>query len=81
MKDIREELKNLGDALATSLGFAVIAVGIGIAIVIVMHSIYCQPPEEGRKRSSSGEAHGHGIAMQLITNPVHKWHPLNVYHR
>ncbi len=81
MKDIRKELRKFGDAVATSLGCAVLAVSVGIAIVIVMHAIYCQPLEEGRERSSSDDQRGHGITVQLITNPVHKWHPLNVYHR
>lgn len=80
MKDIREELKNLGDAVVTSLGFLAIAISVFFIIIIVMHEIYCKPPEESSERPSHGGSRGPGIAVQLITNPVHKWHPLNAHH-
>ena len=81
MKDIREELKNLGDALATSLGFLAIAISVFLIIVIVMREIYCKPPKENSERPSHSGSRGPGIAVQLSTNPTYKWHPSNVYHR
>lgn len=80
MKDIRKELRELGAELATSLGYMVIAVGVAVMIVFIMHEIYCKPPEESSERSSHGGSRGPGIALQLSTNPTYKWHPSNVYH-
>ena len=81
MKDIREELRKLGDALATLLGCAVLAVGVVVVIAIVMRAIYYRPPEERGDGPSRGGSRGPGIAVQLSTNPTYKWHPSNVYHR
>ena len=81
MKDIEKELCKLGDAVATSLSCIVLAAAIFLAIAIVMRSIYCRSPEERGEASSHSQSHGYGINAQLIANPVHKWHPLNVYHR
>ena len=71
MKDIGKEL---GDAVAISLGFIVIEITVFLAVAIIMRAIYCCPPEELGEASSHSRPHGHG-------NLVHKWHPLNVYHR
>ena len=81
MKDIREELKRLGDVVLTSLGFLVIAIGVFLVVVVVMREIYCKPPEESSERSSHGGSRGPSVAVQLSTNPTYKWHPSNVYHR
>ncbi len=81
MKDIREELKKLGDVVLTSLGFLVIAIGVFLVVVVVMREIYCKPLEESSERPSHGSSRGPGIAVQLSTNPTYKWHPSNVYHR
>ena len=45
MNDLRGELKKLGDAVATSLGFIVIAIGVFLAIALFMRAIYYCPPE------------------------------------
>ena len=81
MKDIGKELRKLVDVIATSLGCIVIAIGVFIAIVIVMRAIYCCQPEERGEGPSCGTSHGSGVPVHLIANPVHKWHPMNVYHR
>lgn len=81
MKDIGKELCKLGDAIATSLGCIVIAVAVFLAIALFMRAIYCRPPEEWGEVSSHSQQHGHGNTVQLIANPVHKWHPLNVHRR
>ena len=80
MNDLRKELKKLGDAVATSLGFIVIAIGVFLAIALFMRAIYCHPHEEHSEVTSCGTSHGSGIPVHLIANPVHKWHPLNVNH-
>ena len=81
MKDIRKELKKLGDVVATSLGCIVIAIGVILIAVIVMREIYCPPPKESSERPSHSGSRGPGIAVQLSTNPTYRWHPSNVYHR
>ena len=81
MKDIGKELCKLGDAIATSLGCIILTAAIFFTIAVVMRSIYCRPPEECDETSSHNQSHGHGNTAQLIANPVHKWHPLNIYHR
>lgn len=81
MKDISKELKKLGDAVATSLGFMVITIGVFLIVVIVMREIYFHPPEESGEMLSSSCSRGPGIAVQLSTNPTYNWHPLNIYHR
>lgn len=81
MKDISKELKKLGDAVATSLGFMVIAIGLYLLVVIVMREIYFHPPEESDEMLSSSCSRGPGIAVQLSTNPTYNWHPSNIYHR
>ena len=81
MKDISKELKKLGDAVATSLGFMVIAIGLYLLVVIVMREIYFHPPEESGEMLSSSCSRGPGIAVQLSTNPMYNWHPSNIYHR
>ena len=80
MKDIGKELRELGDAVATSLGFIVIAVAVFLAIALFMRAIYCHPQEEHSEVPSCGTSHGSGIPVHLIANPVHKWHPVNVSH-
>lgn len=79
MKDIGEELRKLGDAAAISLGFIVIEITVFLAIALIMRAIYCKPPEE----RGEGPSHGgmRGVPVHLIANPVHKWHPMNVYHK
>ena len=79
MKDIGKELRELGDAVATSLGCIVIAVAVFIAIALVMRAIYCCLPEERGEEPSRGGSRG--IPAHLIANPVHKWHPMNVYRK
>ena len=74
MNDLREELGKLGDAAVTSLGFIVIEIVVFLVIALIMRAIYCHPPEERDEAFSHSQQHGHG-------NTVHKWHPLNVYHR
>lgn len=81
MKDIRKELKKLGDTVATLLGCMVIAIGVFLIVVIAMHAIYCQLPEESSERPSNSGSRGPGIAVQLSTNPTYRWHPSNIYHR
>ena len=81
MKDIEKELRKLGDAITTSLGCMVLAVGIVLVVVVVMRAIYCQPPEEDHERPSNGGPRGPSIAVQLSTHPTYKWHPSNIYHR
>ena len=81
MKDIGKELCKFGDAVATSLGGMVIAVAVFLAIAVVMRAIYCCPPEERGEGPSCGGSRGSGVPVHLIANPVHKWHPANVYHK
>ena len=81
MKDIGKEFCKLGEVVATSLCCIVLAAVIFLVIAIVMRSIYCRPPEEYDEASSHSQSHEHSTTVQLIENPVHKWHPLNVYHR
>lgn len=81
MKDILKELKKLGDTVATSLGFMVIAIGLFLIVVLVMREIYFHPPEESNERHSNSGSRGPGIAVQLSTNPTYRWHPSNIYHR
>ena len=81
MKDISKELKKLGNAVATSLGFTVIIIGVFLIVVIVMREIYFHPPEESDEMLSSSCSRGPGIAVQLSTNPTYNWHPSNIYHR
>ena len=71
MKDIREELRKLGDAAAISLGFIVIEITVFLAIALIMRAIYC-PPEECGEEPSYGTSHGSGVPAHLIANPVHK---------
>ena len=66
--------KELGDAVAISLGFIVIEITVFLAVAIIMRAIYCCPPEERGAASFHSQPHGHG-------NIVHKWHPLNIYHQ
>ena len=80
MKEIREELKKLGDTVATSLGIIVIGAAVFIAIAIVMRTIYCKPSEE----RGDGSSHGGGARAYMINqiaNPVNKGRPFSVYHR
>ena len=79
MKDIGKELGKLGDAVATSFGCMVIAVAVFLAIAVVMRAIYCCPPEERGEEPSCGTSRG--VPVHLIANPVHKWHPMNVYRK
>ena len=81
MKEIREELKKLGDTVATSLGVIVIGIAVVLVLAIVMRAIYCKPPEEHRERCSHSWSRGRGNMMNLIANPANNWHPLNVYRR
>lgn len=81
MKEIREELKKLGDTVATSFGIIVIGAAVFIAIAIVMRAIYCKPPEERGDRSSHSRSLGHAYMMNQIANPVNKRRPFSVYHR
>ena len=81
MKDIGEELRKLGDATAISLGFIVIGITVFLAIALIMRAIYCRPHEEHSEAPSYGTSYGSGVPVHLIANPVHKWHPMNVYHR
>lgn len=78
MNDLRKEL---GDAAVTSLGFIVIEIVVFLAIALIMRAIYCHPPEERDEAFSHSQQHGHGNIVQLIANPVHKWHPVNIYHK
>ena len=80
MKAIKKELMELGDAVATSLGFIVIAICVFLAIALFMRAIYCHPQEEHSEVPSCGTSCGSGIPVHLIANPVHKWHPVNVSH-
>ena len=79
MKDIGKELCKFGDAVATSLGCMVIVVAVFLAIAVVMRAIYCYPPEERDEEPSRGGSRG--VPVHLIANPVHKWHPMNVYRK
>ena len=81
MKDIGEELRKLGDAAAISLGFIVIEITVFLAIALIMRAIYCCPPEERGDGSSHSGSLGHAYMMNQIANPVHKWHPSNIYHK
>lgn len=74
------EIKKLGDALATSLGFIVIAVAVALGIVFVMKEIYCCPPEGDCVESLNGVQSRRSIAVPLATNPTYRWHPSNIYH-
>ena len=74
MKDIGKELCKLGDAVVISLGFIVIEITVFLLVALIMRAIYCCQPEERGAASFHRQPHGHG-------NIVHKWHPLNVYHR
>ena len=80
MKEIREELKKLGDTVATSFGIIVIGAAVFLAIAIVMRAIYCKPPEERGDRSSHGGG-ARAYMMNQIANPVNKGRPFSVYHR
>ena len=77
MKDIGKEL---GDAVVISLGFIVIEITVFLSVALIMRAIYCCPPEERGAASFHSQPHGHGNTVQLIANPVRKWHPLNVSH-
>ena len=78
MKDF---IKELGNAVAISLGFIVIEIAVFLVIALIMHAIYCCPPEERSEEPSCRTSHSSGIPVHLIANSLHKWHPLNVYHR
>ena len=81
MKDIREELRKLGDAAAISLGFIVMEITVFLAIVLIMHAIYCRPPEERSDGSSHSGSLGRAYMMNQIANPVNKGRPFSVYHK
>ena len=79
---VGDEIRKLGDALATSLGIMVIVVAVFIGIVFVLKEIYCCPPErEDYGESPNGVQSRQSIAVPLATNPTYKWHPSNIYHR
>ena len=80
MKEIREELKKLGDTVATSFGTIVIGAAVFLAIAIVMRAIYCKPPEERDEGSSHG-GRARAYMMNQVANPVNKGRPFSVYHR
>ena len=79
MKDIGKELCKLGDAAAISLCFLVIGIVVFLAIALFMREIYYCPPEERGEEPSRGGSRG--VPVHLIANPVHKWHPMNVYRK
>lgn len=81
MKDIGKELCKLGDAIATSLGCIVIAIGVFLAIALVMRSIYYCPPEERGDGSSHSGSLGRAYMMNMMANPVNKGRPFSVYHK
>ena len=83
MKDVLKELKKLGDIVATSLGFMVIAVAIGLIIVLVMREIYCHPPKEyDRGVYSKGWFARPDVMMRMFTNPMScPASPPKVYHK
>ena len=81
MKDIREELKKLGDTIVTSFGIIVIGAAVFIAIAIVMRTIYCKPSEERGDGSSRSGSLGRAYMINQIANPVNKGRPFSVYHR
>lgn len=72
MKDIREELRKLGDAAAISLGFIVIEITVFLVIALIIRAIYCKQPEEHSEAPSYGTSRGSGIPVHLIANPVNK---------
>lgn len=72
MKAIKKELMELGDAVATSLGFVVIEIVVFLAIALIMRAIFFCPPEEHSEVPSCGTSHGSGIPVHLIANPLHK---------
>lgn len=78
---VRDEIRKLGDALATALGFLVIAVAVFIGIVFILKEIYCCPPERDCGESPNEVQSRRSIAVPLATNPTYKWHPSNIYHR
>lgn len=81
MKDIREELKKLGDTVATSFGIIVIGAAVFLAIAIIMRAIYCRPPEERDEGSSHSGSFGRAYMINQIANPVNKGRPFSVYHK
>ena len=81
MKDIREELRKLGDAAAISLGFIVIEIIVFLAIVLIMRAIYCKPPEERDEGSSHSGSLERAYMINQIANPVNKGRPFSVYRK
>ena len=81
MKDIGEELRELGDAAAISLGFIVIEIAVFLAIALIMRAIYCRPHEEHSEAPSYGTSYGSGVPVHLIANPVNRGCPFSVYHK
>ena len=75
MNDLKEELGKLGDAVATSLGFIVIEIAVFLAIALIMHAIYCRPPEERGDGSSHSGSLGRAYMMNQIANPVNRGRP------
>ena len=76
-----DEAKKLGNAVATSLGFMVIAVAVVIALALIMKGIYHRPPESDHGESPNGAQSRRGIVVPLTTDPTYRWHPSNIYHR
>lgn len=75
-----DEQKGIVGELATSLGFMVIAVGVVIVLALVMKEIYYCPPERDYGKSPNGVQSRQNIAVPLVTNPIYRWHPSNIYH-
>ena len=78
MKDF---IKELGNAVAISLGFIVIEIAVFLAIALIMRAIYCRPPEERGDGSSHSGSLGHAYMMNQIANPVNRGRPFSVYHK
>ena len=81
MKDIGEELRELGDAAAISLGFIVIEIAVFLAIALIMRAIYYCPPEEHGDGSSHSGSLGRAYMMNQIANPINRGRLFSVYHK
>jgi hypothetical protein len=67
-----------------TIGSWIAALCVAAIILMVCYVYRVLRPEENITKDSieccSKKRHGSNIGVQLLTNPLYKWHPVNVYH-